>query len=134
MQVFIVIHKVRVDLSKTKNILLELDDTIAPKTVSSFLDCLPLDVKINVWGEELYTDKTPINVGAENSKSVVDKMDVAFWPQGNAICLFFGPTPISSKGEIKPYSPVNVMGKIKKIETDFPKNMRDCERAIFTLE
>ena len=134
MQVFIVIHKVRVDLSKTKNIILELDDTIAPKTVSSFLDCLPLDVKINVWGEELYTDKTPMSVGAENSKSVVDKMDVAFWPQGNAICLFFGPTPISSKGEIKPYSPVNVMGKIKKTETDFLKNMRDGARAVFALE
>lgn len=102
MQVFIVIHKVRVDLSKIKNIILELDDTIAPKTVSSFLDCLPLDVKINVWGEELYTDKTPVSADAENSKLVVDKMDVAFWPQGNAICLFFGPTPISSKGEIKP--------------------------------
>ena len=128
------IHKVRVDLSKTKNITLELDDAIAPKTVSSFLSCLPLDVKINVWGEELYTDKTPIDVGAENSKPVVDKMDVAFWPQGNAICLFFGPTPISSKGEIRPYSSVNVMGKIRKTETDFLKNIHDGTRATFALE
>ena len=128
------IHKVRVDLSKTKNITLELDDTIAPKTVSSFLNCLPLDVKINVWGEELYTDKTQIDVGAENSKSVVYKMDVAFWPQGNAICLFFGPTPVSSKGEIRPYSPVNVMGKIRKTETDFLKNIHDGTRATFALE
>ncbi len=126
-------HKVRVDLSKTR-ITLELDDAIAPKTIRSFLDCLPLDVKINVWGEELYTDETPIDVTAENSKSLVDEMDVAFWPTGKAICLFFGPTPISSKGEIRPYSPVNVMGKINNAKKDFIKDMRDGTIARFALE
>ena len=39
-------------------------------------------------------------------------MDVAYWPQGNALCLFYGPTPISNGNEIKPYSPVNVIGRI----------------------
>ncbi|MDE1762616.1 MAG: hypothetical protein KGH88_00020 [Thaumarchaeota archaeon] len=128
------IHKVRVDLSKIKNMTLELDDAIAPKTVRSFLSCLPLGVGINVWGEELYTDKTPMDVGAENSNPVVDLMDVAYWPPGRAICLFFGPTPIGTKGEIKPYSPVNVMGKIQKTEKDFIKNIRDGTRMTFALE
>lgn len=50
-------------------------------------------------------------MGPENSRALVDLMDVAYWPQGRAICLFFGPTPISKKGEIKPYSPVNINGK-----------------------
>ncbi len=126
-------HKVRVDLSKTE-IILELDDTIAPKTVRSFLDCLPFDVKINVWGEELYTNETPVDVSAENSKSLVDEMDVAFWPNGKAICLFFGPTPISSKGEIRPYSPVNVMGKIRNVKKDFIKEIHDGTTAKFARE
>ncbi len=127
------IHKVRVDLSKTR-ITLELDDAVAPKTIRSFLGCLPLDVKINVWGEELYTDETPVDTKAENSKSIVDEMDVAFWPTGKAICLFFGPTPISSKGEIRPYSPVNVIGKIKNAKKDFLKDIQDGSHAQFVLE
>jgi Uncharacterized conserved protein len=31
---------------------------------------------------------------------------------GQALCLFFGSTPVSKGNEIKPYSPVNVIGKI----------------------
>ncbi|MDE1726923.1 MAG: hypothetical protein KGH89_06615 [Thaumarchaeota archaeon] len=127
-------HKVRVDLPKINSIILELDDKIAPKTVRSFLSCLPLDVGINVWGQELYTDKTPIDVGAENSKSSVDLMDVAYWPQGKAICLFFGPTPIGSKGEIKPYSPVNVIGKTSATDGEFVKKVHDGAKATFRLE
>ncbi len=133
MQVFIVTHKVAVDLGSIKKIILELDDTIAPKTVRSFLDCLPLDVRINVWGEELYTDQTPVDVGAENTKPLVELMDVAYWPSGKAICLFFGPTSIGSPGEIRPYSPVNVIGKIRKTERGFIKNIRDGMKASFRL-
>ena len=39
-------------------------------------------------------------------------MDVAYWPEGRAICLFLGPTPISKDGKILAYSPVNIVGKI----------------------
>ncbi len=48
----------------------------------------------------------------ENAKPLVELNDVAYWPTGKAICLFYGPTPIGKRGEIKPYSPVNVIGKI----------------------
>src|SRR5712692_2765135 len=124
-------YKVIVDLPKLKNIELELDDKIAPKTVRSFLDCLPLNVGINVWGEELYTDETPVDVRPENSKSLVQLMDVAYWPQGRAICLFFGPTPIGAKDEIKPYSPVNIMGKIRETDKKFLKDIKERTKATF---
>lgn len=127
------IHRVAVDLPKIAKITLELDDTIAPKTVRSFLACLPLDVGINVWGEELYTDTIPINVGKENSTPLVDLMDVAYWPPGNAICLFFGPTPIGKEGEIRPYSPVNVIGKIIETEKNFIKNIPHGMKVKLTL-
>jgi hypothetical protein len=90
-------------------------------------------VGINVWGEELYKNETSIKVGPENSKPLVDLMDVAYWPQGNAICLFFGPTPIGKKGEIKPYSPVNVIGKIRETDKNFLKDVKDGLQVTFSL-
>ena len=127
-------YQVIVDLPRLKNIELELDDKIAPKTVRSFLDCLPLNIGINVWGEELYTDETPVNMGPENSKSLVELMDVAYWPQGRAICLFFGPTPIGNKGEIKPYSPVNVIGKIREADKTLLQDIKEGTKATFRVK
>jgi hypothetical protein len=95
-----------------KSITLELDDSDSPKTVESFLNSLPFDATLNVWGEEIYTSSSPINVGLENAKSPVNLNDVAYWPTGKAICLFYGETPMGKKGEITPASPVNVIGKI----------------------
>ena len=100
----------------------------------SFLDCLPLSVGINVWGEELYTDETPVNMGPENSKSLVELMDVAYWPQGRAICLFFGPTPIGNKDEIKPYSPVNVIGKIREADKTLLQDIKEGTKATFRVK
>ena len=127
------IHRVTLNIPKIKTIDLELDDELAPKTVSYFLKCLPLDVAINSWGEELYTNETPIVVGSENARPLVDLMDVAYWPTGKAICLFFGPTPISKKGEIKPYSSVNVIGKIRNVDKKFLKNVPDGMIVTFSL-
>ena len=128
-----VIHTITLDIPKIKTIHLELDDEKAPKTIKAFLDCLPLTVGINVWGEELYTDETPVVVDAENAKSLVDLMDVAYWPTGKAICLFFGPTPIGKNGGIKPYSLVNVIGKIKDEDKRFLKNIRDGMNVTFKV-
>lgn len=108
----IVKYAIEVEIPKLKNIELELDDSYSPNTVKSFLECLPFTVGTNLWGEEIYTNESPINVGEENAKSPVELFDVAFWPTGKAICLFYGPTPIGKKNEITPYSPVNIIGKI----------------------
>ena len=85
---------------------------IGSALVKSFLEKLPFTLKLNVWGDEIYTSSSPINISEENSKSLVSLNDVAYWPTGKAICLFYGPTPISKKDEITPASPVNVIGKI----------------------
>ena len=57
--------------------------------------------------------------------------DVAYWPSGKAICLFFGPTPIGKKGEIKPYSPVNVVGKITDPDKSILENFTDGTKISF---
>ncbi len=92
---------------------IELDVSLAPKTVEAILAKLPVIVNMNRWGDELYTDNISVVVRVkENSKTEVSELDFAYWPDGNAFCLFFGPTPISADGKILAYSPVNVVGKI----------------------
>jgi uncharacterized protein len=95
-----------------ERVLIKLDDSLSPNTVKSILESLPIDVNINKWGKELYTDKTSITVKEENAKSEVNLLDVAYWPEGSALCLFYGPTPISKSDKIEPYSPVNIVGHI----------------------
>ena len=124
-------YKITVDFPKIKTIDLELDDEMSPNTVKSFLDRLPFTVAINSWGEELYTSETPVVVEEENAKSLVELSNVAYWPPGKAICLFFGPTPIGKKGEIKPYSPVNIIGKIKTTDKKFLIDVPDGMRITF---
>ena len=95
-----------------KNIRLELDSSLSPMTFQAILDHLPVKVKINRWGDELYTDPTEVDIKEENAKTEVNELDIAYWPEGKALCLFFGPTPISKDGKILAYSPVNIVGKI----------------------
>lgn len=104
---------IKLEINKNWIILIELDDYNSPNTVKSFLDSLPFSVELNVWGDEIYTSPSPISIGEENAKSPVSLNDVAYWPSGKAICLFYGPTPIGKKTEITPASPVNIIGRIK---------------------
>ncbi len=127
----IVKHTIKVDIPKFKNIDLELDDTMCPKTVKSFLQNLPFTLGVNLWGEEIYTNESPINVDEENAKDQVELYDVAYWPTGKAICLFYGPTPIGNKNEIKPYSPVNVIGKILKPDKKILSELKNGTNVTF---
>jgi hypothetical protein len=122
---------IKVDIPKFKNIDLELDDTMCPKTVKSFLQNLPFTLGVNLWGEEIYTNESPINVDEENAKAQVELYDVAYWPTGKAICLFYGPTPIGNKNEIKPYSPVNVIGKILKPDKKILSELKNGTNVTF---
>jgi hypothetical protein len=125
-------HLIKVEIPKIDNIILELDCKLAPKTVDLFLKNLPFQVGINVWGQEIYTDPSPIKTGEENAKAVVDLFDVAYWPGGDAICLFYGPTPISTENQIKPYSPVNVVGKIKNPDPSIISKVMAGAKAAFS--
>jgi len=124
-------YSIEVTIPRLKNIDLDLDDSVSPNTVKSFLDNLPFTVGVNLWGEEIYTDESPIDVGEENAKSPVELFDVAYWPSGKAICLFYGPTPIGTKNEIKPYSPVNVIGKIANADKQILSELKDGMKVTF---
>ena len=123
--------KILASIAGLENIIIELDDTNSPKTCASLLQSLPFSVNAHVWGEEIYTDESPISQSEENAKSLVDLNDVAYWPSGKAICLFFGPTPIGKKGEINPYSPVNIIGKIINADKSVIKNFKEGTKITF---
>jgi hypothetical protein len=115
-------------------ISVELDDSHSPKTVQKIIENLPIEVSIHRWGDELYTEKTPIAEEPENAKIKVNLFDVGYWPEGRALCLFFGPTPISKDGEILAYSPVNIVGKIivhSNEEENFLNKISDDARVVF---
>ena len=114
-----------------ENITIELYDVFSPKTCKAILDSLPFSVNAHLWGEEIYTYESSISQPEENAKDLVDLNDVAYWPSGTAICLFFGPTPIGKKGEIKPYSPVNIVGKITDPDKSILENFTDGTKISF---
>ena len=127
-------HKIEIVIPQLKNIEIELDDSNSPNTVKKFVENLPFTVGLNLWGDEIYTEESPIQEKEENAKPLVELNDVAYWPTGKAICLFYGPTPIGKKGEIKPYSPVNVVGKILKPDKSILTKISDGSEATFQLK
>jgi len=117
-----------------REVSVELDDSRSPKTVKAILENLPIEVNINRWGDELYTEKTPITEKEEGARRQVNLLDVAYWPEGNALCLFYGPTPVSKEGKILAYSPVNIVGRIithNNERKDVLEKITDSTRVIF---
>lgn len=82
----------------------------SPETRRAIERSLPLEGDATRWGEELYF-RTEIDVPAESPRSEVEPGALAYWPQGNAVCLFWGPTPASTGDEPRAASPVNVFAQ-----------------------
>ena len=81
-------------------------------TADQLWDALPITGGAQTWGDEIYFS-IPVKAEEEaNSQDTVDVGTVAYWPPGSALCLFWGPTPMSAAGEIRPASAVNVIGLI----------------------
>jgi len=81
-------------------------------TASSIVDALPIEAAGQRWGGEIYFS-IPVSAGLESdSRAILEAGELGYWPSGNAFCIFFGPTPASSGGEIRAASAVNILGKI----------------------
>jgi len=82
------------------------------KTAAKVFEALPITSTVNTWGDEIYFT-IPVDTGPEDAKELVSLGDIAYWPPGKAMCIFFGKTPISRGDEIRPASPVNIIGKVE---------------------
>ncbi len=89
----------------------ELFEEQSPQTVKALWTVLPLTARANTWGNEIYFS-IGVTVDQENANEVVEKGVIAYWPPGQAFCIFFGPTPASRGEECRAASPVNVLGRV----------------------
>ncbi|MES0342168.1 MAG: cyclophilin-like family protein, partial [Candidatus Humimicrobiaceae bacterium] len=67
---------------------------------------------INRWGDEIYFE-IPVESEIENGVEILDIGSLAYWPPGNAFCIFFGLTPASTDEKPRAAGPVNLIGNIK---------------------
>ncbi len=78
---------------------------LSPRTVEAIVKELPIEGRVALWKEEVYFEIS-VKMGEEKAKPTVEKGTIAFWPMGNALCIFYG--------ESQPYSSVNIVGKVTK--------------------
>jgi hypothetical protein len=83
----------------------ELIRHLAPRTVDVISKRLPIEGRAALWKEEVYF-QISVKMGKEKAEPTVEKGTVAYWPIGNALCIFYG--------ETQPYSPVNIVGQVIK--------------------
>ncbi len=92
-----------------------LNDTNLAQTI---WEALPIEASASTWGDEIYFE-IPVKAGDEAPQETVELGDLGYWPPGSAMCIFFGPTPMSRGDEIRPASPVTVWGKLEGDPTVF---------------
>ena len=86
----------------------ELNDT---DTANAIWLAVPFEATTNAWGEEIYFE-IPVDTALENGRKVMEPGEVAYWPKGRALCIFYGPTPASKGPKPEAISEVTPVGRL----------------------
>ncbi len=83
-------------------------------TATALAALLPVTVRMSRWGDEYYGSLSdPLDLPeSEDAREAMEIGELAYWPPGNALCIFFGPTPASTGPEPRAASPVNPLGML----------------------
>ena len=98
------------------------------RTARAIWEALPIEANAQTWGDEIYF-AIGVKEAEDVAKAVVELGDLGYWPPGDAFCIFFGPTPASQGDEIRPASPVNVVGRVTGDATTF-KRVKSGARVV----
>jgi len=89
--------------------LAELRDS---PTARKIIEALPIEGVAQRWGKEVYF-AIPVSADLEpDARDRVEVGELGYWPEGEAFCIFFGPTPASSGAQPVAASPVNILGRV----------------------
>ena len=95
-------------------------------TVKKLISLLPIEFSMSRWGDEYYGDCGIRTVLSQDARDVMEVGELAVWPTGNALCIFFGITPASKGDEPRAVSPVNPVGRL----LDNPENLKKLGGSI----
>ena len=87
----------------------ELNSVLSPRTIDRLLKKIPINSRIHLWKKELYFE-VGIRMGVEKAAETCNAGDIAYWPQGDAVCLFFD--------KMSPYSKVSPIGQFSLSDYD----------------
>ena len=91
---------------------------------------LPFSADINMLGSQIYF-VMPLESKVKGETKIFDAGDIAYWPEADALCIFFGPTPLSTDERPVAAFP---MKKIGKINGDCSEMDASGDRMRITLE
>jgi hypothetical protein len=103
----------------------ELRSILSPRTIDRILPKLPITSRIHLWKKELYFE-IGIRMGSEKAVSTCNAGDIAYWPQGDAMCLFFETmTPFHKVNPLGQFANVDYGTVFKQIQSGMPVVLRE---------